>query len=105
MAINKSMDILKFFSAVHARRRVVKPGPAWRESLMERIRVSELCHGQAAQLAQLERLVWRFAAAAALVAMLMTAYTVKNEPGAGMGIHQALVDYPSQMAVYESLGL
>lgn len=97
-------QIEEAFKAVYGRDTAVSVSPAWQAKVMRAVRAQA---GQAAgRLFDAEmfgRLVWRFAAATCLVALLLTAYTVAVDPGASADVARLFFEDPLAIELVHSL--
>lgn len=83
------------FKAVHGKERNVTVTPAWEAKVMRAVRTQA---GQPAgklfDAEMLGHLVWRFAMATCLVALLFTAYTMAVDPGASADVAKLFFEDP-----------
>ena len=92
------------FKAVHGNETNVSFSPAWEAKVMRAVRTQ---NGQPAgklfDSEMLGHLVWRFAVATCLVALLLTAYTVAVDPGASADVAKLFFEDPLAMDLVNSL--
>ncbi len=92
------------FKAVHGKEANISVSPAWEAKVMRAVRTQ---NGQSAgklfDSEMLAHLVWRFALATCLVALLLTAYTVAVDPGASADVAMLFFEDPLAIDVVHSL--
>ena len=92
------------FKAVHGKEMAVSVSPAWEEKVMRAVRTQDgQPVGKLFDLEVLGHLVWRFAAATCLVALLLTAYTMAGDPGATSDVARLFFEDPLIIDVLHSL--
>jgi hypothetical protein len=92
------------FRAAHGQEIAVSVSPAWEEKVMRAVRrLNVQPAGGILDLEALGHLVWRFAAATCLVALILMAYTMAGDPGGTSEVARLFFEDPLVIDVVHSL--
>ncbi len=102
---NRETEILKLLAAARRQKDFFKIPDGWQNETMRRIRLSKAIHSETGDLAVFNRFVWRFAATACVLLLILSLYTFRADFQAEYEMAQLFMKDPLGFGMVQTFGI